>query len=573
MKTKRALAVLLSLMMMVSMLSISAFAASSVTFKVEASVTDAVAGDTVTYTVSMVEPVSVYNYEFILDIPEGLTYVAGSGVIDATFATKFMGAAFLETNLKSTSMCAVDSINGFTGDQITVMTFQCTVDGDVGGDLTVGLKGAKFVNENMASVVATVDTSAAAVTVPCPHSWDEGKVTTEPGCETVGVKTFTCGLCGETKTEDVPAVGHIYGDAACDAPATCTVCGASTGEALGHSFTNYVSDGNATCTEDGTKTAKCDRCDATDTIADEGSALGHSFSDPVVTKEPTCTEPGEKAGTCSVCGETTTEEIPALGHAWDEGVVTTEPTCDTAGVKTFTCATCQETKTEAIKALGHNYVDGFCSVCGKEKPVADITPTGPEAEEQPAEDDKVELPFTDVKENDWFYNDVVYAYENGLMNGVSATAFGPYTNTTRGMIVTILWRMDGQTAPLHGCQFADVAAGSYYELAIAWAAENGIVTGFSATEFKPDANITREQFAAIMYRYAQYKGYDVSVGESTNILSYGDAESVSKYAIPAMQWACGAGLINGIDGNLVPAGNATRAQAAAILHRFCENVK
>ena len=182
-------------------------------------------------------------------------------------------------------------------------------------------------------------------------------------------------------------------------------------------------------------------------------------------------------------------------------------------------------------------------------------------------------PFADVKENDWFYNDVAYAYENGLMNGTSATTFAPYANTTRGMIVTILWRMDGQTAPLHDCQFADVADGSYYELAIAWAAENGIVNGFSATEFKPDANITREQFAAIMYRYAQYKGYDVSVGENTNILSYGDAETVSAYAVPAMQWACGAGLVNGIDGNLVPAGNATRAQAAAILHRFCETLE
>ena len=108
---------------------------------------------------------------------------------------------------------------------------------------------------------------------------------------------------------------------------------------------------------------------------------------------------------------------------------------------------------------------------------------------------------------------------------------------------------------------------------IMWAAENGIVNGFGPTTFRPDDTITREQFAAILYRYAKdYKGYDVSAGEDTNILSYNDASSVSEYAIPAMQWACGAGLMNGSDGNLLPASGATRAQAAALLHRFCTKI-
>ena len=132
--------------------------------------------------------------------------------------------------------------------------------------------------------------------------------------------------------------------------------------------------------------------------------------------------------------------------------------------------------------------------------------------------------------------------------------------------------MEGQPAVSRDCPFADVASGSYYERAITWAAANGIVTGHSSTIFAPDANITREQLAAILYRYAFYKGLDVSVGESTNILSYEDFASLSEYAIPAMQWACGAGVLYGFGGSLLPDAPANRLQAAAILHRFCVNI-
>jgi hypothetical protein len=132
--------------------------------------------------------------------------------------------------------------------------------------------------------------------------------------------------------------------------------------------------------------------------------------------------------------------------------------------------------------------------------------------------------------------------------------------------------MEGQPVPMTANTFKDVEKGAYYEQAVAWAAEKGIVNGYGDT-FGPNDNITREQFATILFRYAQYKGYDVSVGEDTNILSYADAFSVSEYAIPAMQWACGAGLIHGNGDQLMPNGVASRAQAAAILHRFCENVK
>ncbi len=185
---------------------------------------------------------------------------------------------------------------------------------------------------------------------------------------------------------------------------------------------------------------------------------------------------------------------------------------------------------------------------------------------------RTELPFTDVRGDDWFYDDVAYVYENGLMNGTSETTFSPYISTTRGMIVTILYRMEGRPAVLEACPFTDVKAGAYYERAIVWAAENGIVKGYGNGCFGPDDQITREQMAAILYRYAKYRGLDVSVGEDTNILSYDDALDISEYAVPAMQWACGAQIIHGADGRLTPGAKATRAQVAAILHRFCENV-
>lgn len=184
----------------------------------------------------------------------------------------------------------------------------------------------------------------------------------------------------------------------------------------------------------------------------------------------------------------------------------------------------------------------------------------------------VDMDFTDVKDSDWFYEDVAYVFAEGLMNGTSATTFSPYANTTRGMIVTILYRLAGAPAVSGTNPFDDVKPGSYYEDAITWAAADKIVGGYGNGKFGPDDNITREQMAAILYRYAQFKGYDVSVGEDTNILSYTDAEGVGEWAIPSMQWACGAGLINGSAGKLMPQGEATRAQVAAILHRFCENI-
>ena len=179
--------------------------------------------------------------------------------------------------------------------------------------------------------------------------------------------------------------------------------------------------------------------------------------------------------------------------------------------------------------------------------------------------------FTDVKAGDWFYDDVQFVAEKGLMNGTSETTFSPLAPISRGMVVTTLYRLEGEPAVTAACPFGDVAAGKYYEKAVIWAAENKIVNGYSNGNFGPEDSITREQLAAIFYRYAQFKGYDVSVGENTNILSYNDAFSISKYAVPAIQWACGAGLMQGDGfGNLMPAKDAVRAEAAAFLHRLCE---
>lgn len=182
------------------------------------------------------------------------------------------------------------------------------------------------------------------------------------------------------------------------------------------------------------------------------------------------------------------------------------------------------------------------------------------------------LPFADVKEGSWFYDSVAYVYKKGIINGTSSTAFSPDSPVTRGMIVTILWRLEGQPSADTAAGFNDVKAGGYYENAVAWAVKNGIVNGYSASKFGPDDSITREQMAAILYRYAQYDNIDTGAGENTDILSYADGASVTEYAVPAVKWACGAGLIQGSNGKLMPSGSTTRAQAAAILKRFCENL-
>lgn len=180
------------------------------------------------------------------------------------------------------------------------------------------------------------------------------------------------------------------------------------------------------------------------------------------------------------------------------------------------------------------------------------------------------LPFSDVSRGQWFYDYVAWAYNTGLMEGVSAGRFAPNSTTTRAMVVTIIYRLAGSPGVSGTSDFTDVPAGAWYSDAVTWAAKRGIVEGMTATTFDPNDAVTREELAAMLYRYAQHKGYDTSAAENTNILSYNDAGSISEYAFEALQWACGEGIINGTGGgSLEPGGSATRAQLAAMLYRFC----
>ena len=186
--------------------------------------------------------------------------------------------------------------------------------------------------------------------------------------------------------------------------------------------------------------------------------------------------------------------------------------------------------------------------------------------------DIVVNPFTDVSEKDWFYNDAMFVYKNGLMLGTSKTLFSPHGTVTRGMMATILWRMEGSLAPKGENSFTDVEAGRWYADAITWAAENGIFAGYSMDKFGPDDPITREQLTAIFYRYADYKGYKLTV--TGNLDKFEDADKITDYANTVMQWAVGNGLIKGKAETLLdPQGTATRAEIAAMLHRFVENTK
>ena len=189
------------------------------------------------------------------------------------------------------------------------------------------------------------------------------------------------------------------------------------------------------------------------------------------------------------------------------------------------------------------------------------------------EPDAVKNPFADVNAGDWFYRDVLFSYEKGLMSGMDAAAFAPYANTTRAQIAVIFYRMEGSPAVEGENSFTDVVRGSgtawFYD-AVTWAQQNGIMGGYDNSSFAPNDPITREQLAAIFYRYAQYKGYDTTQGGMA-IREFGDYESISDYAMSAMAWAVNTGLVKGDSNLLYPNGTATRAEIAAMLHRFVEN--
>ena len=302
-----------------------------------------------------------------------------------------------------------------------------------------------------------------------------------------------------------------------------------------HEYTAVVTD--PTCTAGGYTTYTC-VCGDTYT-ADETAALGHDYQ--AVVTDPTCTEQGYTTHTCTRCNDSYTDsETAALGHDWDDGVVTVQPTIDKEGVRTFTCTRCGETRSEPVPKV--------------------------ELEDS----SKV---FTDLTAK-WYKKAVDYVYTYGLMNGLSKDKFGPNEDMSRAMLVTVLWRAEGEPESTAKAPFTDLKA-NWYKSAVTWAYENSIVNGTSSTTFSPNDPITREQIAAIMMRYAEFKGYDTT--KSASLRSFPDNKDVHKYAQSAMQWAVAEGLISGVkvgDKNyLQPRGNASRAQVATILMRFLEAQK
>ena len=375
---------------------------------------------------------------------------------------------------------------------------------------------------NCGEVVSTKEIPATGA-----HTWDNGTVTTEPTETAPGVRTYTCTVCGQTRTETIPATGaHDY------------------------QFTRNVA---PTCTADGYDLYTCSGCGATEK-RNPKPALGHKWDSGKVTTEPTETTPGVRTYTCTVCGATRTETIPATGahtHVWDNGTVTIAPTETTPGVRTYTCTVCGQTKNEIIPATGGS------SVC----------PGGPSCPS---------YGFSDVAgPNDWSHEGIDYCVRRSLMVGTGAGTFSPGMNCSRAQIVQILYNLSGDKTDYgnYYLPFTDVAPGAWYYDAVAWAYFNNVVSGTSETTFAPNDVITREQMAVILYGYTAEFAPEFT-GNAASLNTFPDAGSVANWAYAAMSWAVGNGLISGMGSGgvsyLAPQGSATRAQASAIIMRYCQ---
>ena len=334
--------------------------------------------------------------------------------------------------------------------------------------------------DNCGDVVSTKEIPATGA-----HTWDNGKVTTEPTETTPGVRTFTCAVCGQTRTETIPATGvHDY------------------------QFTKNVA--------------------------------------------PTCTADGYDLYTCSGCGATEKRNSkPALGHKWDSGTVTTEPTETTPGVRTYTCTICGLTKEEVIPPTGGS------TVC----------PGGPSCPS---------YGFRDVAgPADWSHEGIDYCVRRSLMVGTGVGTFSPDMSCSRAQIVQVLYNLSGDKTDYSNyyLPFTDVAPGDWFYEAVAWAYANDIVAGTSASTFAPNDVITREQMAVILYGYTA-KFAPEFTGNAASLNTFPDAGSVANWAYAAMSWAVGNGLISGMGSGgvsyLAPQGSATRAQASAIIMRYCQ---
>ena len=407
---------------------------------------------------------------------------------------------------------------------------------------------------------APVDDTYVAAT---DHTWVTQ--TFPASCTEQGTVFYKCSACGATRTEKIAALGHDL--SRCDLfPATCTKpgrvvgtcarCGVKIDEVIpakGHDYSYADVRTEPTCTESGHYKGTCPTCgkDYDDVIP----ALDHDWGEWVVAQEPTYTTTGYRYHICARCNARVGEDIPKLHeHVWNAGVVTQKPTATEPGVKTYTCTICNEQKTESIPATG----------------VPDICPGGPTCPGYAFRD----MPAPDS----WAHAGLDYCIYSGYINGLSATTVDPSGTCTRAQLVCILYRIQGEPKVVEGYEldklrapFDDVPRGQWYTNAIWWAKFTGIVNGTSATTFDPNGQITREQLAAILYRYTAKYAPDAT-GNAASLADYPDAGSVSAYARDAMAWAVGNGLINGIPYGktdyLEPGGSATRAQVATLLMRY-----
>ena len=283
------------------------------------------------------------------------------------------------------------------------------------------------------------------------------------------------------------------------------------------------------------------------------TAEEHTHSYTAVVTEPTCTEQGFTTHTCGCKDSYVDTYVNALGHAWDEGVVTLSPTATENGVMTYTCERCTETKTEVIEATGE-------------------TPDIPDDEDRPCDggDGCPSAQFPDVDGKMWYHESVDYVVTHKLMNGVDGGKFAPEGPMSRAMLVTVLWRYEGEPAGGENT-FSDVPENEWYTEAVAWAAANGIVNGIGDGRFDPQGTVTREQMATILCRYAENRGL-ADTAKLGDLSGFPDEKRISAYATDAVAWAVGEGLILGSDGMLLPQDSVTRAQVAAILMRFIENI-
>lgn len=411
---------------------------------------------------------------------------------------------------------------------------------------------------------APVDDTYVAAT---DHTWVKTQ-TNPPTCTEKGTQFYKCSACGATRTEKIAALGHdlsrcdLRPAATCTQPGravgTCARCGVQIDEVIpakGHDYSYAETSVAPTCTEPGHYKGTCPTCgkDYDDVVP----ALGHDWGEWVTSIEPTVSTVGYRYHVCNRdgCGYREGEDIPKLHtHTWDAGVVTQKPTAAEPGVRTYTCTVCGQTRTEAIPATG----------------VPETCNGGPACPGYAFRD----MPAPSI----WSHAGLDYCIDHGYIAGTSATTVTPDGECTRAMIVSILYRVQGEPAKVNGYElkklaapFDDVERGMWYTDAIWWAKLTGVVSGMSPSTFAPDDPITRAQLAVILYNYTQQFAPE-SLTETGSLTGFPDADSVPSWARTAMAWAVGNGLISGVGENgvsyLRPEGCATRAQVATILMNY-----